>query len=100
VTPISARLDGPSAKATFMSAAITTAAPSLLMQLGVNQLVTTAATTSSVTFEHQYAFNGELVIPQGCAIFVAGNIAVLIKLAISIVWAEIPAVESAGSWNK
>lgn len=89
-TPINLNLGGKASKAIFMASAITTVAPGLLMQLGVNQLVTTAATTSATTFETQYKFDDELIIPPGSGIFVAGNIAVLIKMAVSIIWKEIP----------
>jgi len=89
-TPINLKLGGKPSKATFMSAGITTVAPGLLMQLGVNQLVTTAATASTTTFTTQYKFDDELILAPGTGIFVAGNIAVLIKMAISIVWKEVP----------
>ena len=91
-TPINLNLGGRPSKAIFMSSAITTVAPGLLMQLGVNQLVTTAATTSATTFESKYDFNGQVVMSPGTGIFVAGNIAVLVKMAISIIWEEVPIV--------
>ncbi len=90
-TPVNCNLFGPPAKGIFMSAAITTVAPGLLMQLGINQLVTTAADATNVFFEGKYDFDGTLVVPQGGGIFFAGNIAVLITLAASIVWEEVPA---------
>jgi hypothetical protein len=89
-TPISARIDGPAARATFMSAGITTAAPSLLMALGLNQLVVTAADATTVPFSWRYEFNDEIVIPPGNAIYLAGIIAVLVKIAPSFMWKEIP----------
>jgi hypothetical protein len=91
VAPINLRLDGPVSKAVFMSAAVTTAAPSLLFDLGINQLVTTATDATNAFFQGKYEFDGTLVVPQGTAIFFAGHIAVLIKLAFSLIWEEVPA---------
>mgnify|MGYP001612894596 CR=1 FL=1 len=90
-TGINANLLGPNSKAIFMSAAITTVAPGLLMQIGVNQLVTTAADATNVYFDGKYAFDGTLIVPQGCGIFVAGNIALLQTVTCSVVWEEVPA---------
>ena len=88
---INCNLKGPKSKAKFLASAVTTVAPGLLMQLGINQLVTTAADATNVFFEGKYDFDGSLVVPQGSAIFFAGNIAVLITLAASFVWEEVPA---------
>lgn len=96
-TPINAKIGGPLSRVQFMSAAITTVAPTLLMQLGVNQLVTTATDATNMANVHSYDFDGSLIVPPGVSLFVVGNIALLIKLAISVVWAEVPAgVENAG----
>lgn len=93
-TPISMRLDGPASSMKFMSAGITTAAPSLLMPLGINQLVVTA-TEKGVPFDTlHYEFDGKLVVPPGNAIFLAGVIAVLWKLAPSFIWEEIPVAQA------
>lgn len=91
VTPVALNLSGKLSKGIFMSAAITTTAPAVLMQLGINQTVLTAATTSSPQWLASYDFNGELVLTPGTAIFVAGNIATLAKFVCSISWAEVDA---------
>ena len=88
--PANCLLGGKAAKGIFMSASITTAAPSLLMQIGVSQLTTTGATTSTVFFDGKYDFNGQVVMPPGTGIFVSGNIALLTLCVCSIVWAEVP----------
>jgi hypothetical protein len=91
-TPISARLDGKTAGGVFMSAGITTAAPALLMTLGISQLVMTPATTSAVTFDTDYEFDGTLIVPPGSAIFVAGAAANEVGVyCISLIWEELPA---------
>lgn len=91
VTPISARLDGPKSRVKFMSAAITTAAPSLLMALGTNHLVVTAADATTVPYKWDYEFDGSIIAPPNTAIFLAGIIAVLVKVAPTFIWEEIPA---------
>lgn len=68
---------------------LTVTAPSLYRNLGLNQTVLTAATTSSPQFISQFDFDGDLVVTPGTAIFVAGNIATLSKFGGSIVWAEV-----------
>ena len=88
---INANLKGPKSKAKFLASAVTTVAPGLLMQLGINQLVTTGADATNVYFEGKYDFDGTLVVPQGAAIFFAGNIAPLQTCAVSFVWEEVPA---------
>jgi len=70
-------------------ATLTVTAPAVLRHLGLNQTVLTAATTSSPQWISQFDFDGDLVVPPGQAIFVAGNIATLSKFTGSIVWAEI-----------
>jgi len=91
VTPINLNLGGSGgSKILFMSAAITCAAPSMLMQLGINQMVLTAATTSLGQWEAQYKFDGYPIVYPGTAIFPAGNIATLIKVACTIIWEESP----------
>ena len=70
-------------------ATLTVTAPVVLRQLGINQLVTTAATTSAPLFEAKAEFDGTAIATPGSAIFVAGNIATLIKVAGSLTWAEV-----------
>lgn len=91
VTPVNLNLvSNGGAKARFMSAGITTAAPSVLMELDINQMVLTAATTSMPQWKAGYDFDGYPVINPGTAIFVAGNIAVLIKVVCTLIWIEVP----------
>lgn len=70
-------------------ATLTVTAPVVKRQLGFNQTVLTAATTSSPQWAAEFVFNGEEVLTPGTAIFVAGNIATLSKFTGSLVWAEI-----------
>lgn len=90
-TPVCANLSGTLPLAKFMSAAITCTAPGVLMQLGLNQTVLTAATTGSPQWGAWYKFDGEVVLSPGTAIYVAGNIATLSKFVCSISWVEIDA---------
>lgn len=91
-TPLSARLDGAASKAVFMSAGITTAAPALLMELGISQLVITAATTGATTFKTDYDFDGTVIVPPGSAIFVAGAVASMVSVwGVTLIWEEVPA---------
>jgi hypothetical protein len=85
---VASNLMGNTAKGIFMSAGITTTAPGILMQLGINQTVLTAATTSSPQWSAMYKFNGEVCVSPGTAIYVAGNIATLSKFTCSISWIE------------
>ena len=70
-------------------ATLTVSAPSLLRQLGLNQTVLTAATTSSPQWQTSFDFDGDLVVTPGSAIFLAGNIAQLSTWTGSITWAEV-----------
>lgn len=70
-------------------ATITVTAPSILTHLSLNQNAFTAAGTGQMAFENSIQYDGELVIPPGNAIFVAGNIATLAKWSGSVVWAEV-----------
>jgi len=58
-------------------------------QLGLNQTVLTAATTSSPQWKSDFEFGGDVVVTPGSAVFLAGNIATLAKFTGSLVWAEI-----------
>lgn len=70
-------------------ATLTVTAPVIKRQLGLNQTVLTAATTSSPQWTAEWRFEGEEVLTPGTAIFVAGNIAMLSKFTGSLVWAEL-----------
>lgn len=78
-------------KVRFAPGAATTIAPTLLRQLGINQLVTTAAEDEQVTFAFKEDFDGDLVVGPGTAVWVCGNIATLSKWACSLTWAELDA---------
>jgi hypothetical protein len=89
--PINLRFgSGPASKVKFLSSGITTAAPAVLMELDINQTVLTAATTSSPQWKAGYDFDGYPVVEPGTSIFVAGNIAVLIKVVCTLIWIEVP----------
>ncbi len=91
VTPINLNLGSNNAsKATFMSAGITVAAPSTLMELDINQLVLTPATTGAIQYKVGYKFDGYPILEPGTAIFVAGNIATLVKMVCTLIWKEVP----------
>jgi hypothetical protein len=75
----------------FTPSAATTIAPTLLRQLGFNQLVLTAAEDEQVLFQFYREFDGDLVIGPGTAVWLCGNIATASKWAPSITWVEEPA---------
>jgi hypothetical protein len=78
-------------KIKFAPLTATTIAPTIYKQLGINQLVLTAADTANTTFQMKEDFNGEVVLAPGNAMWVAGNIATLSTWALSLTWAELPA---------
>ena len=83
--------NGAASKVKFaQGSTITVTAPSVLRHVGLNQTVLTAATTSSPQWTARADFDGDVIVTPGSAIFVAGNIATLIKVAGSVVWAEFP----------
>jgi hypothetical protein len=83
--------NGASSKVKFgQGATLTVTAPSVLRHVGLNQTVLTAATTSSPQWTARAEFDGDVILTPGSALFVAGNIATLIKVAGSVVWAELP----------
>lgn len=92
VAPLNALLSGgASSVAKFAPATITfAAATTFLMTFGFSQLVTTAATTSSIGWHWQYNFEGKLVIPPGVAVAVSGAAAPLSNLNITTFWIEAP----------
>lgn len=92
VAPINAKLGGGSSAARFAPATCTlTAGCARLMDIGVNQTVLTAATTSSPQWMAEKKFDGELIITPGSLIVVGGNIATLSKHVVTMCWAEVPA---------
>ena len=90
ITPINMSVGQWGSKVYFMSAAITTGAPGILMQLGINQMVLTAADATLSQWKADYKFDGYPEVTPGNAIFVAGNIATLITATCSIIWEESP----------
>jgi hypothetical protein len=70
---------------------VTTALMVAAYQLGMNQLVTTAADATTVPWSMQTDFDGDVVLEPGNALFLAGNIATLTKWVPTLTWAEIPA---------
>lgn len=57
--------------------------------LGLNQNAFTAAGTGQMPYTSDMAFDGDLVVTPGTAIFLCGNIATLATLSGSITWAEV-----------
>ncbi len=93
VAPVNAFLSGGNASiAKFAPATLTLgSAATYLMTFGFSQLVTTAATTSSIGWG-PWVFNymGAMIVPPGTGIFVTGNTAPLSNLDITTAWAEVP----------
>lgn len=65
-------------------------ATALLRTMAFNQLVTTAATTSSIGWSWIEDHDGMFIIPPGTAVCVTGNIAPLQTVDISVTWEELP----------
>jgi hypothetical protein len=89
ITPICANLSGAVAAGVFMSAAITTAAPTRLWNLGLNTEVgaVSAATERSLI----YNINGKIIVPPGYAIMVGANITGITSVySFGLMWAELP----------
>ena len=72
----------------FAQGASTVTAPVIYRHLGYNQLVVTAADATTVPWRADYDFRGDIILPPGNALFVAGNIATLMISAVSMVWSE------------
>ena len=79
-------LTGP--KCRFTPSAATVTAPVIYRHIGLNQLVITAATTTGDQWNARVNFPGDVIIPPGNALFVAGNIATLITEAVGMSWLE------------
>ncbi len=92
VAPVNAMIGaGNASQAKFAPATITfAAATSLLLTFGFSQLVTTAATTSSIGWFWQWNANGRVIIPPGVAVCVSGGTAPLSNLDITAYWVETP----------
>ena len=65
-------------------------APTILYQMGENQLVLTATDATTAHFVFRHDFNGEMVIAPNNLISFGGNIAQLGKWASSVMWTEEP----------
>ncbi len=79
-----------SGKTRVTISAATTIAPIPWKGLGMNQLVITATDATTAGFERYREFNGDYVVPPGCAVWIAGNIANLTTYVPSITWMEDP----------
>lgn len=90
VAPIAGKLGGPASSARFAPATCTlTTGCARLMDVGINQTVLTAATTSSPQWTAKATFEGELIVTPGSLIVVGGNIATLSKFVLTMCWAEV-----------
>lgn len=90
-TPESSLLgEGPTAGVLFTPSAATVIAPTIARHLGLNQDV--AAATAAVQFARGTTGedfpDGEVLLPPGNALFIAGNIATLVTYACGITWGE------------
>lgn len=72
----------------FAQGASTVTAPVIYRHLGYNQLVVTAADATTVPWRADFDFRGDIILPPGNALFVAGNIATLMISAVSMTWVE------------
>jgi hypothetical protein len=86
--PICADLSGRLGVGIFMSPTITTAAPAVLKQLGINPLGLTATGAAATQWLARVDFDGDTIVSPGTAVFVAGNIATLSKFTCSLSWIE------------
>ncbi len=59
-------------------------------QIGLNQLVTTAADATTVPWTAREDYDGDLILAPGNGLFLAGNIATLTKWVPSATWIEEP----------
>jgi hypothetical protein len=98
ITPVSGRINGGISRMTFMSVGITTAAPTRLMNLGLQTEVgaTLAAVAGTVL---RYDFDGVLAVPPGFAIFIAADITGITAVySHTIIWAEVPVAVADLGW--
>lgn len=72
------------------AATVTTGLMVIGRNLGINQLVTTAAEDEQVAFRTGEDFDGDLCLEPGNALFLAGNIATVCVWAPSLTWREVP----------
>lgn len=70
------------------SLSATVIAPTVLYQMGENQLVLTATDATTAHFVFRHDFDGELVIAPNSLISFGGNIAQLGKWASGVMWVE------------
>jgi hypothetical protein len=89
IASVCANLSGTVGAGIFMSAAITTAAPVRLMNLGLNTEV--GAVSAAAERPLIYNFNGKIIVPPGSAVMVAANITGITAVySFSLMWAELP----------
>lgn len=80
--------NAPTNKVRFAQGASTVTAPVIYAHLGINQLVLTATDATQNQWMTRVDFRGEIILPPGNALFVAGNIAVLVIEAVTMCWSE------------
>ena len=79
---------GRTSQCTFTGAAATVTAPTIYRHIGLNQLVITATDATNTQWTAIADFPGDIIIPPGSAVWVAGNIATLIIMAGTMTWVE------------
>ncbi len=91
VAPLNCRIgSGQASVARFAPATVTfAAATSLLCALGISETVVTATDATNLYSKASVDFDGTLIVPPGTAICVAGNIALLSNLDMTLIWAEL-----------
>lgn len=75
-------------KARFTPSAATVTAPVVFRHLSYNQDALPATAAVNMAKPSEIVFDGDLLIPPGNAVFFGGNIATLVKLAVSMTWIE------------
>ena len=90
-TPLSSLMgEGPNAKVKFAPAVATVTAPVIGRHLGINQdasLVAGAVQQANGPIGDNFE-DGEVLLPPGNALFIAGNISTLVVWACGITWGE------------
>lgn len=88
-TPVNGLIGaGRTSKCRFTGAAATVTAPTIYRSLGLNQLVLTATDATATQWKAEVEFPGDVILPPGSAVFVAGNIATLVIMAGTMTWVE------------
>lgn len=70
--------------------AATTIAPTIARSMGINQQVVTAADATGAMWNMKEDWDGDFGFGPGTALWIAGNIATLIRIAGSLTWMEEP----------